>query len=466
MKKMDQKINLRYLMGISLVSAMGGLLFGYDWVVIGGAKPFYEIYFGITELPAMQGWAMSSALVGCLAGVLVSGAWSDRYGRKKLLIAAALLFLVSGFGTGLANSFLLFIFYRIVGGIGIGIASNLSPMYIAEVAPATSRGRYVSINQLTIVIGILAAQLVNWLIADRVAVDATPEQILHSWNGQMGWRWMFWAENVPAFLFLVLMFWVPESPRWLASVGQDGKSRDIFHHIGGADYADKELKQVKASLAAAPKEDFGFLWKPQMRKVLIVGLFVAVFQQWCGINVIFNYAQEVFSAAGYAVSDILFNIVVTGITNVVFTIVGMYTVDRLGRRALMLMGASMLAVIYLLMGIFYYMQVSGFALLLLVMAAIAVYGMTLAPVTWVLLSEIFPNKIRGAAMAVSTFALWSACFVLTYTFPILNNLLNAYGTFWLYGAICLFGFVFLVKILPETKGKSLEKLEEQMVGHT
>jgi SP family sugar porter-like MFS transporter len=454
------KNNGLYLLLISLVSAMGGLLFGYDWVVIGGAKPFYEVFFGITDAPALQGWGMSSAILGCLLGVAVSGALSDKYGRKPLMVLASLLFIFSAVGTGAVIHFSWFIFYRILGGIGIGIASNLSPMYIAEVSPTNVRGRFVSINQLTIVLGILSAQLVNWLIADSVAQG---EDILGSWNGQRGWRWMFWAEAVPATLFFITIFFIPESPRWLAAQKRYDKAEGILSRVGGEKYAQDEVAGIRSALQSEKeKTSLRMLFRGRIPHILLIGVVIAVFQQWCGLNVVFNYAQEIFAAAGYGISDILFNIVVTGVTNVIFTFVGMYTVDRLGRRKLLLLGASGLACIYAILGACYYFEITGVAVLALVVAAIACYAMTLAPVTWVVLSEIFPTRIRGMAMAVSTFSLWTACFILTSTFPLLNNGLGSYGTFWLYGIICIVGFIFIKSMLPETKGKSLEEIEKEL----
>lgn len=445
---------------ISLVSAMGGLLFGYDWVVIGGAKPFYEVFFNIIDSPAMQGWVMGSAILGCLIGVMVSGSLSDKYGRKPLMTCAAFVFILAAVGTGYANTIYWFIFFRIFGGIGIGIASNLSPMYIAEVAPRDSRGRFVSINQLTVVLGILSAQIANWLIADPVLPG---EDILTSWNGQSGWRWMFWVQTVPASLFFILVFFIPESPRWLTAQQNYEKAGSILSRIGGKAHAEKEIAGIKAALRAAQeKASYKMLLQGKMPKILLIGVVVAVFQQWCGINVIFNYAQEIFSAAGYGVSDTLFNIVITGVTNVVFTFVGMCTVDKLGRRALLLFGAAGLAGIYILLGACYYLQIAGIAVLVLVVLAIACYAMTLGPIVWVVISEIFPNKIRGMAMAVATFSLWTGCFVLTYTFPLLNDGLGASGTFWGYGIICVLGFWFIKKQLPETKGKSLEEIEKEL----
>lgn len=458
------KYNTSYLLGISVVSALGGLLFGYDWVVIGGAKPFYERFFEISNSPFLQGWTMSSALMGCLLGAMLSGALSDKYGRKGLLIFSAFLFTASAIGTGATSNYTMFITYRILGGIGIGLASNLSPMYIAEVAPGSIRGRFVSLNQLTIVIGILAAQIVNWQIAETVAIGATDNDILNSWNGQMGWRWMFWAETIPAGLFFLLMFFVPESPRWLALNGSHAKVKDILRKVGGADYAEQEFNNIMKSKEKSEQGSrVSELLHPRMRGILIIGIVLAAFQQWCGINVIFNYAEEIFEAAGYGVSDTLMNIVITGSVNLVFTLIAIYTVDRIGRRNLMKIGAGGLLGIYMLIGGAYYFQISGIVLLFLVVLAIACFAMTLGPITWVVLSEIFPNKVRGTAMSVATASLWIASFGLTYTFPLLNRSLGASGTFWLYGLICGAGLMFIHFKLPETKGKSLEQIESELV---
>jgi SP family arabinose:H+ symporter-like MFS transporter len=458
--------NMAFIWLVCLVAAMGGLLFGYDWVVIGGAKPFYEPYFGISdETPLLRGWAQSSALVGCLAGALLSGIISDKSGRKRLLIFSGLLFSVSAVGTALAGSFLLFSIFRIIGGIGIGLASNLSPMYIAEISPAHARGKLVTINQLTIVIGILAAQIINWLIAQPVPEGAGAEYILSSWNGQDGWRWMFGVETVPAFLFFLLMFFVPESPRWLIKYGRDDQARRILNRVGGAEYADFEICDVKNTLASEEiaRVNFRDLAEPKLGRIVMLGVFLAVLQQWCGINVIFNYAQEVFAAAGYGVSGIMFNIVITGVVNLVFTFVAIYTVDRFGRRILMLIGAAGLAGIYAILGAGYFLQSTGIHMLILVVSAIGCYSMSLAPITWVVISEIFPNRIRGAAMSVAVFSLWAGCTALTLTFPFLRGRFGAHGVFWLYGAICVVGFFVILMKLPETKGKSLEDIERDLV---
>lgn len=450
-----------YLLLICLVSAMGGLLFGYDWVVIGGAKIFYEPFFQLENSAALRGWAMSSSLIGCLVGALLSGKWSDRYGRKKMLIMAAFLFILSAVGTGATSDFNWFIIYRIIGGLGIGIASNVSPVYIAEVSPASIRGKLVSLNQLTIVLGILFAQIANWLIGDGFTA---PDGTLTADGIEWAWRWMFWAELIPAVLFFILAFIIPESPRWLAAFGQEEKARRILVRIGGDEFAEQTLTDARQATQTKTEEvHWKALAKPDVRNVLLIGIVLAIFQQWCGINVIFNYAHEIFSAAGYAVSDVLMNIVVTGITNVIFTFVAIYTVDKLGRRSLMLIGSAGLTLIYLILGTCYYFGFSGWPMLLLVVLAIACYAMSLAPVVWVVLSEIFPARIRGMAMALSTFFLWVACFILTYTFPILNETTGASGTFWLYGLICLAGGLFIRIKLPETKGKTLGEIEKELV---
>ena len=424
-----------FLFFICAVSAMGGLLFGYDWVVIGGAKPFYELYFGISHSPVMQGVAMTTALIGCLVGAMVAGAAADRYGRKPLLMVSAVLFTVSAIATGLFNDFTMFNIARFIGGMGIGVASALAPMYIAEVSPADIRGRMVSLNQMTIVLGILSAQIVNMLLARDTSVVES-----QTWNVEMGWRWMFWAETLPAALFLLMSFFIPESPVFVKLKAERGKL---------------ETKRQEAGLSE--------LFQSKYAKVLLLGLIIAVFQQWCGTNVIFNYAQEIFVGAGFDVDGMFINIVITGIANVVFTFVALYTIEKWGRRTLMLLGAGGLGLIYLTLGTCYFMEVKGLLMVVLVVAAISVYAMTLGPVTWTLLAEIFPNRVRGIAMATCTFALWVGCCTLTFSFPSMNAALGSSGTFWIYSAICVYAFIFLMRNCPETKGKSLEELEKELV---
>ena len=450
-----------FLYFICSVAAMGGLLFGYDWVVIGGAKPFYELYFGISESPVLQGVAMSTALVGCLIGAMVTGAAADRYGRKPLLIVAAILFTVSAIATGLFNDFTMFNIARFIGGVGIGVASALSPMYIAEVSPTEIRGRMVSLNQMTIVLGILAAQVVNMLLARDTSVAES-----QAWNLEWGWRWMFWAETVPAAIFLIMSFAIPESPVYLRMKNENEEMALDELVINTNDYvittSDEKFALI-FSRAGMMRKLSMILSQASLRKVLLLGLVIAVFQQWCGTNVIFNYAQEIFVGAGFNVDDMFINIVITGIANVIFTIVALYTIERWGRRTLILIGAGGLGLIYLILGTCYFFEVKGFVMVCLVVAAISTYAMTLAPVTWTLLAEIFPNRIRGIAMATCTFALWVGCCTLTFSFPSMNAALGSSGSFWIYSAICFCAFLFLWRRCPETKGKSLEELESELI---
>ncbi len=398
-------------------------------------------------------------------GALFSGGLSDKFGRKRLLILAATLFTVTSIGTAMSHAFTTFVYWRLTGGVAIGMASSLSPMYIAEISPAKLRGMFVSVNQLTIAMGVTAAQLVNYLVARPVPLGATDLEIVNSWNGQVGWRWMFGLTAIPSFIFFVLMFVVPESPRWLVKNGKSRKAHKVLGAIGGESYADEALTDIEATLVNdVERVDFHELLDPKMAKILLLGVLLAVFQQWCGINSIFNYAEEIFGAAKYGLSDTLLNIFATGAVCLVFTFVAIFTVDRVGRRFLMLAGAGGLAFLYLILGDFYRGGVTGTPVLIVVLGAMACYACTLAPVTWVILSEIFPNRIRGAAMSTSVFALWVACFALTYAFPYMKSGLGIGNTFWLYGAICAVGFTYIFIRLPETKNKTLEDIERQLLN--
>jgi MFS transporter, SP family, xylose:H+ symportor len=474
--------NTSYVWMISIIAALGGLLFGYDWVVIGGAKPFFEPFFGITKTvvtdgvartvtnEAMSGWANSCALLGCLLGSIITGGMSDKFGRKRLLIGSALLFAVSSILTGWASDFYWFVIWRMSGGVAIGMASNLSPMYIAEVAPAAQRGRLVAVNQLTIVVGILAAQVVNWWIAvklphagaDAGAVDAARQ----AWNNASGWRWMFVAVTVPSLLFFAGALLIPESPRWLVKNGMTQRARAVLARIGGEGYSAAAVQEIQGTIAKdeIQRVRFADLLEPRMKKILLVGVTLAVLQQWSGINSIFNYAEEIYKSAGYRISDIMFNIVITGAINFVFTLLAIGSVDRFGRRALMLIGCAGIGFSHLLIGIAYAQQMKGLAVLIFTLSALGCYGMSLAPVTWVLISEIFPNRIRGAAISVAVSALWIACFILTFMFPILKGGIGMAKTFWLYAVICFAGMIFVYYRVPETKGKTLEQIEKELVN--
>jgi MFS transporter, SP family, arabinose:H+ symporter len=462
--KQDPKFNRPYIFGVALTAALGGLMFGYDWVVIGGAELFYEKYFHLEN--ALQiGWAMSSALVGALLGATFAGVLSDKFGRKPLLLVSGFLFVLTSLGTGLAPTFKFFVVNRLLGGVAIGIASCLSPLYIAEVSPASMRGRLVSVNQLTIALGVVGAQFVNWLIIRPMQPGMTIAQIpIDSWNVQLAWRWMFAVTAAPAALFFAAMLFVPESPRWLAKKGRSGMSARILTRIGGGAYAAASMREIESTLRNdIDKVDLRELCTPKMLKILALGILIAVFQQWCGINVIFQYGSRIFAEAGYAVSGILFSIMITGVVAVIMTLIAIGTVESWGRRRLMLSGTAGLAFVHLATGTAYHFHLKGLVLVVLVVAAIACYCYSLAPITWVILSEIFPNRIRGGALSVSVAALWLANFLLSQSFPLMYAKLNLAGCFWVYAAVCFLGFLVIFYRLPETRGKTLEQIERELV---
>jgi len=445
---MKMEINFRYLLTISLVTALGGLLFGFDISVISGTIPFIQKVFELSE--AMKGWMVSSALIGCIFGAGYGGRFGDRFGRKKVLLVISMLFGISAIGSGMAGSIPAFIFYRILGGIAVGGASVLAPMYIAEVSPAHLRGRMVSINQLTIVMGISLAYYSNFFLLE---------------TGENAWRWMLAAEAVPSILFFAALFIVPESPRLLVARNDEKGALKVLEKVGGKDFAGFELGEIKASLAGVHKR--GTLKEAFQKKyafILFLGIFLAVFQQWSGINVIFFYAPDIFAKANLGVDAALFQTTLIGIMNIGFTILAMRIIDKTGRKLLMLISAAGMAVCYLLIGyIFRTGQTEGWMLLSLILVTPAFFAFGLGPTVWVVLSEIFPNKIRGAAMSVATFSLWMACYLLTLTFPIFVESFNTANTFWAYGIICIIGFGIIYRYLPETKGISLEKLEKKLV---
>lgn len=460
MSEQLERAPANYVWLIAFVAAMGGLLFGYDWVVIGGAKPFYEAYFHLTS-PRLIGWANSCALVGCFSGALAGGAIGNRFGRRRTLMLCAALFAVSSALTGWAHLFASFIFWRIAGGAAIGLASNVSPLYIAEISPAAWRGRLVSLNQLALVIGILAAQVANWRIARPIPAAATAQAIAAGWNVVYGWRWMFTAISLPASLFFLASWWIPESPRWLLLRDKEEQATRILARIGGDSYAAAEVRSIRAALAGSAHGAAGWreLLTPAIRRRILAGVALAVLQQWCGINVLFNYAEEVYRSAGYGLNDLLFNIVITGAINLLFTVIAMFFVDRFGRRTLMLFGCLGVGFSHLCAGAAYKLGLHGAGVLLMTLCAIAFYAMSLAPVTWILISEMFPNRVRGLAVSIAVAALWTASFLLTYTFPILNRLFGTADVFFLYAAICLLGAFFVYQCVGETAGRSLEQIE-------
>ena len=452
-----------YVWGIAVVAALGGLLFGYDWVVIGGARQFFEVYFHLRTASAV-GWANSCALIGCFLGSLVAGAVADRYGRKPVLVLSAVLFAVSSIFTGWAPNFTAFIAWRIAGGIAIGLSSNVSPLYIAEISPAAHRGRLVSLNQFAIVIGILLAQIANWLIAAPIPDHLSNDALLASWNVQFGWRWMFTAVAVPAVVFLIASLSIPESPRWLLIRNRRDEAMRVLGRVSGTpEKAAAEAATIGAALRQEQTASRGWrgLVQPGVRRVLLIGIVLAVLQQWSGINILFNYAEEVYRAAGLGAGQILFDIVITGAINLIFTVAAMAFVDRLGRRPLMLLGCCGIAISHLLGGLAYRTGWHGTPVLVLTLCAIACYAMTLAPLTWVLIAEIFPNRMRSAGVSTAVAALWLSSFALTYSFPFINRSLGSAGAFFTYGSICAAGAVFVWFFVPETKGRTLEEIEAQ-----
>lgn len=448
-----------------MTAALGGFLFGYDWVVIGGAKPFYEPFFNITN-PSEQGWGTSSALIGCMIGATICIFLSDRLGRKKLLIFSGFLFSLSAIGTAMADTFWWFNFYRIVGGLAMGIALNLSPLYIAELAPPEKRGMFVTINQLMVMIGVLLAQIVNWqisLIDKSLPDNATFEVLAASWSGKFAWRYMFAAEFVPAFLFFILMFFVPESARWLVKNNEVDKAKQVLKKIGGDFYAEISINEIKETISKEnlAKVNFKELINKNVLHFLFIGIFLAFLQQWSGVNVIIYYAADIFQAAGYTLKQMMLNIVVIGSVMVLSVFITILTVDKFGRKRLLLLGTSSMAILYIFIGLTFYFEQGGFVIVLLVLANVMFYSFTLAPLLWVVLSEIFPTKIRGAAMSIAALAHWVGNFTLTFSFPVIKESLGWANNFWLYGLICVVGFIVLKLVLPETKGKSLEQIEKQ-----
>ena len=442
------KVNFKYLLTISLVTALGGLLFGFDISVISGTIPFIQDVFELNE--TLKGWVVSSALIGCILGASYAGRFGDKFGRKKVLLVVSVLFGISAIGSGVANTITTFVIYRILGGLAVGGASVLAPMYIAEVSPAHLRGRMVSLNQLTIVLGISMAYFSNYFL---LAV------------GENAWRWMFAAEAIPSVFFFLALFIVPESPRWLVARNDETKAHFVLEKVAGTEFANFELSEIKASLAG--KEKRGTLkdvFKKKYSLILFLGIFLAVFQQWSGINVIFFYAPDIFAKANLGVDAALFQTTLVGLMNILFTIVAMRVIDKMGRKKLMLIGAAGMAFCYIIIGcLFQIEKTDDWLLLTFIVITPAFFAFGLGPTVWVVLSEIFPNKIRGAAMSVATFSLWVACYLLTLTFPIFVEWFNAANTFWLYAVICIIGFVVIFKYLPETKGISLEKLEKMLV---
>jgi SP family xylose:H+ symportor-like MFS transporter len=402
-----------------------------------------------------MGWVASSALVGCIAGCAMAGYLSDRFGRKKILIFSALLFAITGIGCAIADSTTGLVIYRIIGGIGVGIASMLSPIYIAEIAPAHIRGRLVSYNQFAIVTGMLVVYFVNYFIAARGN---------ESWNLQAGWRWMFGSETIPALLFLLFLFFIPESPRWLAKNDQIEKSRRVLLKIGGSGFAEKELSEIRDTEIPESKS-FRALFQGKFRIVLIIGIILAILQQVTGINVFLYYAPEIFKKLGTETNTALLQTIIVGFFNLTFTVVAILTVDKFGRKPLMIIGSLGMGLCLLILGLMAYFQQSALWILVFILGYISCFALSVGPVTWVIISEIFPTRIRGRALSIATVFLWTANWVVSQTFPMLDEnqwLADRFHhgfSFWIYGSMCFILLVFMWRRVPETKGKSLEEIE-------
>jgi sugar porter (SP) family MFS transporter len=448
MSKVQFSFNTAYILGISFISALGGYLFGFDFAVISGALPFLREQFALTAW--WEGFLTGSLALGCIVGCLVAGNLADRFGRKPGLLTAALIFAVSALGMSAAPSLNVFIIMRFAAGIGVGMASILSPLYIAEVSPAHVRGRNVAINQLTIVIGILVTNLVNYSLAD---------------NGPDAWRWMFGLGCVPAILFFIGVLFLPESPRFLVKAGKTGRARSVLGRIGNGGFADSTMTSIEASLHDTSRVSIREVFTKAVRPAVFIGIGLAVFQQFCGINVVFNYTSTIFKSVGADLDRQLLETVSIGIVNLIFTVLAMLLVDRLGRRPLMLFGAAGLAISYLVLSTLLRVQASPAFVSVFVLISIGIYGTSLAPVTWVLISEIFPNRVRGKASSIAVVSLWAAYFILVFTFPVMAEKLGTYGPFYVYAAICVLGFIFIKWRVKETKGKTLEELEGVMAGH-
>jgi len=436
-----------YVVLLVTVAALGGLLFGYDTAVISVATGFLKTRFGLDEM--MTGWAASAALLGCVAGASAAGALSDRVGRRRALLVSAVLFAVSAIGAALPRSLAELVMARIVGGLGIGIASMLSPLYIAEVSPARIRGRMVSVNQFAIISGMLVVYYVNAVVAGMGD---------EAWNVQVGWRWMFGSGVLPAIVFFLLLLLVPESPRWLVKQGDTATACSVLARVNGKRRAAEQIEEIRDALASESRS-VRQLFRPGLRAPLLIGTVLAILQQVTGINVVLYYAPEIFKGTGLAANEAINDTVLVGLVNLVFTIVAIWIVDRVGRKPLLLVASAGMGVaLTALGGAFVRHAFEGPWVLLLVLAYVASFAVAMGPVVWVVLSEIFPTNIRGRAMSVATVCLWVACYIVSQSFPVMLKAL-AGSVFFVYAAMCVVSFLFVAAVVPETKGKTLEEIE-------
>ena len=438
--------NSSFILAISSVAALGGLLFGFDTAVISGAIPSLQALFSLDEYAL--GWAVSSILIGCALGALVAGKLADRFGRRLTLMACAVLFGFSGVGAGLADTLQSFVFFRVAGGIGVGAAAIVSPLYISETAPAAWRGRLVSLYQLAIVFGILLAYFSNYAFSNMAG----------------GWRWMFAVQAFPALIFGLCLLAVPETPRWLVGRKQDSAALAILVKTLGSDAARAELAAIENSFDTSSRASLREIFSRDHRPVLVMGILIAVFQQITGINAILYYAPTIFSKTGLDTSSSLLQTLALGGVNLVATFGALMLVDNLGRRRLLLSGSAVMGVALAAVALcFHFGHFEGYIVLALMLLYVAAFACTLGAVTWVFLSEVFPNRIRATAMSVATLALWLADFAVAYTFPIMNEHLSTAATLACYAVSCALAFMYVRAKVPETKGKRLEELEALFV---
>jgi SP family xylose:H+ symportor-like MFS transporter len=448
------KNNKNYILFIALSTALGGLLFGYDTAVISGAIGNLNEYFHLT--PVETGWAISSALVGCLIGAFFSDYLSNKFGRKATMIITAILFILNSVGTALPNSFTIFVLFRIVGGIGVGIASMVVPMYIAEIAPPKRRGALVGNYQLAIVIGIVVVYFVNYFIA--LQGDA-------HWNLNIGWRWMFGSEIIPSILFLVFIFLIPESPRWLLQKGKSEQAVAVLEKINLPEDVAQLQSEIQNSLEQEDKGQWNNLINPIYKKALFVGIGLSILQQLTGINAILYYAPEIFKSLGSSTDASLLETSILGVVNLIFTLLAIKWVDKMGRKPLLYIGSTGMTISLAAVGFFIYNEAVGNYVLPFLILFMASFSISWGPIVWILLSEIFPNKIRSLALAISVFIQWVANFIVTQLFPSLvenqwlKDNFNGAFPFYLFSVICLFSLFFVWKKVPETKNKSLEQMD-------
>jgi len=431
-----------YVIAVTLVAAIGGLIFGFDTAVVAGATRYMKEQFSLNSL--QEGWAVSVVLIGCMFGAGLAGPISDRIGRRRFMLVSAVLFFVSAVGCAVPRTIAEFVIFRFVGGLGIGSAAVLSPLYIAEIAPARIRGALVSVNQMAIVTGILLAYFVNWVLAG---------------SGPTNWRWMYAMGAIPSVLFFLLLLRVPESPRWLVKNGREDEASAVLTRVDTAEAAAKEIRDIKDTLTLG-EGSIRELFQPALRRPLLIAIVLAVFQQITGINAILYYAPRIFEGAGFGRMSAIGQSTIVGLVNMLFTVVAIVLADRVGRRPLLLIATGGMGVSLVLLGAaFRFPVLPASALLLIILLYIAFFASAMGPLVWVVMAEIFPIKVRGSAMGLATLILWLADFAVTLTFPVISDKFHPSTAFWLYAAMCACDLVFIWFFLPETKGKSLEEIE-------